>query len=85
MVSVANFSRGGVRSNLGRAIIHQFVNSGIINFLLKINDGRYRMLNFAIWSISYASAKTMQRERRNSSSGLYGQLLFTRFLALSSQ
>ena len=48
MVSVANFSRGGVRSNLGKAIVHQFVNSGIINFLLKINGGRYRMLNFVI-------------------------------------
>ena len=45
MVSVANFSRGGVRS---KAIVHQFVNSGIINFLLKINGGRYRMLNFVI-------------------------------------
>ena len=48
MVSVANFSRGGVRSNPGKAIVHQFVNSGIINFLLKINGGRYRMLNFVI-------------------------------------
>ena len=85
MVSMANFSRGCPRSIPGKAIIHQFVNSDIVNFFLKINDGRYRRPNFAIRSASYPSARTLQREGSISSYRLYGQLLFTGFLALSAQ
>ena len=49
MVSTAGFSRGYPSSILVRVIIHQFVNSDIVNFLLKINDARYGRPNFAIW------------------------------------
>ena len=42
-----------------------------MNFLLKINDGRYRKTNFAIWSARYASAKTLGREGSISSSRYY--------------
>ena len=60
----------------------QFVNSDIMNFFLKVNEG---LTNFAIWSAGYGSAKTLEREGSISSFRLYGQLLFTRCLALSSQ
>ena len=68
-----------------RAISEQFVISDIGNFLLKISDGRYRRPNFIIWSISYASTKTLEHKRSISSSRLYGKILLTRFLALSTQ
>ena len=85
MVSKANFNRGGQRSTPWRAIIYQCVNSDIMNFLLITNDERYRRPNFAIWSASYALTKPLKREGSISSSRLYGQLIFTRFVDLSSQ
>ena len=41
---------------------HRFVTFDIVNFSLKINDGRYWRPNFVIWSVSYASAKILERE-----------------------
>ena len=81
MVSAANISRKGWCSIPGKAIIDEFVNSDIMNFLLNITNGRYRRPNFAIWSASYALVKTLVREGGISSSRFYGQLLFTRFLS----
>ena len=45
--------------------MHQLVNYNIVEFLLKINDGRDRRPNYAgfvVWSASYASAKTLEHE-----------------------
>ena len=80
MVSMAKSSMEGPRPIPRRVITHQFVNSDIMNVLLKINDERYRRPNFAIWSASYASAKTLESEENISSSHLYGQLLLKQFL-----
>ena len=49
-----------------------------MKFLLKDNDGRDRGPNFAVlvvWSISYAPAKTLERELSIWSFSFYGQLV----------
>ena len=85
MISTSNFSRGGPYTIRGKVIFHQFVNSDIVNLLLKVKDGRYRRPDFAIWTASYAPDKNLEGEGSISSSHFYGQLLFTRFLAIFTQ
>ena len=62
-MSVASEFCGGCRCWIpGRALSYRTVYLDIVTYLLKINDGRYRMPNFIIWSASYASAKTLECE-----------------------
>ena len=58
---------------------YQPVVSDIVKFLLKTTDGRGGRPNLAIWSASYASAKTLEREGSILSSRFYVLLLFTCF------
>ena len=68
----AEFCRGCRYSLPERALSYWTVYSDIVTYLLKINDGRYRMPNFVIWSASYASAKTLECEESISSSTYMG-------------
>ena len=52
--------------------IQRPVVSDMVKFLLKTSDGRGGRPSLAIWSDSYASAKTPEREESISSSHFYG-------------
>ena len=51
------------------------VYSDIVTYLLKINDGRYRMPNFVIWRASYALAKTLECEGSISSTTIWATII----------
>ena len=57
--------------------MHRLTNFNIVNFLLKINDGRDRRPNFTVlvvWSASCALAKTLERKGSISASSFHEQL-----------
>ena len=49
-----------------------------MTYLLKVNDGRYRMPNF-IWSAIYASAKTLECEGASHHPLIWATIIYTFF------